>query len=347
MIKLKRRFLQERRSSSCPKKSLRTVRFFVGDRRMTDSKRTINAATALYGIMGNPVHHSLSPFVHNTLFERFKINSVYMAFPVERNSLGLAFEAMRAMGMRGANITIPFKEEAVGFVDEIPEDLDRCVGAINTVVNRNGQLHGYNTDSTGFLVALKEELGFNPEAKKILVLGAGGAARAVVFALARAHADEIIIHNRTVDRAEGLSDYVSGYFPEIEIDVIPTIDLADSKKPDLVVNATSYGMTPPSVSCDPKGIGPHSAGETDGGVKAIQGSPFDLRLLTHKAGVYDVIYSPAETPLLKQAKKLALPHANGLGMLAAQAALSFELWTGEKEGVREAIREALKKCFIS
>ena len=290
---------------------------------MSETKGPINAETSLYGIFGNPVTHSLSPLMHNAAFNRFQMNAVYMAFQVEENCLGLAFEAMRAMGMRGANITIPFKEDAVNFIDEIPEDVDRCVGAINTIVNKNGQLYGYNTDGTGFLVALKEELGFNPAGKKVLVLGAGGAARGVVFALARARADEITIHNRTMERAEGLSDYVSGHFPGTEIDVMDNMDLVDDKKPDLVVNATSLGM------------------------KNRDGSPFNLDLLTHKASVYDLVYSPLETPFLKQAKKLGLPHANGLGMLAAQAALSFELWTGEKEGVREKMLEVLKKCFTS
>ena len=290
---------------------------------MTESKVKIDAHTALYGIFGNPVRHSFSPLIHNALFDRFNINAAYLAFEVERHSLGLAFEAMRAMGMRGVNITIPFKEEAVNFIDEMPEDMDRCVNALNTVVNRDGQLYGYNTDVSGFLIGLKEDLKFNPEAKKAFVLGAGGGARAVVFALARAHADEIMIYNRSTERAEGLCDYVSKYFPETAIDVIEDPGLADGRKPDLIVNATSLGMK-----------------EKDAAV-------FDLKLLTHKTSVYDLVYSPSETPFLKQAKKLGLLHANGLGMLAAQAALSFELWTGEKEGVRETMLEALKKCFTS
>lgn len=288
---------------------------------MNNLQLTINAQTQLYGILGNPVRHSLSPMIHNSLFEKLKINAVYLAFEIEKNSLGLAFEAMRGMGMRGANITIPFKEEAVNFIDEIPEDVDRRIGAINTVVNRDGGLFGYNTDMAGFLMALKEELGFNPEGKKILVLGAGGAARAVVFALARTHADQILIHNRSEGRAEGLSDYVSEYFHETEIDVIPSLDLADEMHPDLVVNATSSGMKEPDVA------------------------PMDLRALSRPVCVYDLIYSPIETEFLKQAKTLGWPRTNGLGMLAAQAALSFELWTGKKEGVREDMLEELKKCY--
>ena len=290
---------------------------------MNPPQITVNAQTHLYGILGNPVHHSLSPLLHNTLFKQYQINAVYMAFEVDKNSLGLAFEAMRSLGMRGAHITIPFKEEALDFIDEIPEDVDRCVGAINTIVNRDGQLYGYNTDGTGFLIALKEELGFNPEGKKILVLGAGGAARGVTFALARAHADAIMIYNRTRERAEGLSEYVAGYFPETDIEVVESLKTASDKMPELVVNATSLGM------------------------KKGDASPFDLHNLKGPASVYDLIYSPGETPFLKQAKELQLPHANGLGMLAAQAALSFELWTGEKTGVREAMIEALKKCTLS
>ncbi len=283
----------------------------------------INAETHLYGIIGNPVNHSLSPLIHNTLFQRLKINAVYMAFEVEKNSLGLAFEAMRALGLRGVNITIPFKETAINFIDEIPENVDRRVGAINTIVNRDGQLYGYNTDGTGFLIALKEELSFNPQGKKILVLGAGGAARAVVFALARAHADRIMIYNRTQERAKGLSDYVAEHFPETGIEVLENLEMISTKKPTLVINATSLGM------------------------KTGDKSPMDLHRLNHSVSVYDLIYSPNETPFLKQAKALHWPYANGLGMLAAQAAVSFELWTGEKTGVREAMHEVLKKCITS
>ncbi len=289
---------------------------------MNNLQYTVNAETRLYGILGNPVHHSLSPLIHNTLFRQFQINAVYLAFEIEKSSLGLAFEAIRSFGMNGANITIPFKEEAIDFIDEIPEDVDRCMGAINTIVNHKGQLYGYNTDGVGFLVALKEDLGFNPEGKKVAVLGAGGAARGVIFALARAHADSIMIHNRTLERAEGLTELVSRHFPESDIETIDDPQTISASKPDLVINATSVGMN-------------------------SKQSPLDLKTLSHKASVYDLVYSPAETPFLKQAKQLQLPHANGLGMLAAQAALSFELWTGEKAGVREAMLEVLKKCITS
>jgi len=152
-----------------------------------------------------------------------------------------------------------------------------------------------------------------------LVLGAGGAARAAVFAMARSRAKKIWIYNRTLERAQGLMDYATTYFPETEIDLPLAADDLKHEKIDLVINATACGLQP-----------------TDG-------SAFDLRKLGSKPAVYDLIYSPAETALLKQARELGLAAVNGLGMLAAQAALSFELWTGEKDGVRQAMMETLKK----
>ena len=274
----------------------------------------------VYGIFGNPVAHSLSPHLHNTLFKALGINAVYAAFPVERHSLGMAFEGIRALGIHGVNLTIPFKEEALSFIDEIPEDLDRCVGAINTVVNRDGKLFGHNTDGRGFLTAVREELDFNPEGKEILVLGAGGAARGVGSALAIAHAEKLWFSNRTFSRAEGLAEYLTRYFPETEIKALDSPENLSTHNINLVVNATSCGM------------------------RAADPSPFDFRFLKGKTAVYDLIYSPVETVLLKDARRLGFPAANGLGMLAAQAALSFELWTGHHDGVREKMLETLKTC---
>jgi shikimate dehydrogenase len=220
------------------------------------------------------------------------------------------------------NVTIPFKEEAASLVDEIPEDLDRCVGAINTIVNKEGMLYGYNTDLIGFLTDLKESLNFNPEGKKILVLGAGGAARAVVFALGRAHAEKILVHNRTFDRAESLISYALDYFPETDIDALENIaDIKNEKKIDLVINATASGM------------------------KGDTSVPMDLKLVNGNPAVYDLVYSPAKTPFLKEAEKMGFATSNGLGMLAEQAALAFELWTGKKEGIRDLMLETIKKCL--
>ena len=283
-------------------------------------KMPIDAATQVYGIFGSPVGHSLSPLIHNSQFKRLKMNAAYLAFEVSPDSLGLAFEAVRSLGIRGVNLTIPHKEDALNFIDEIPEDVDRCVGALNTIVNRDGKLYGYNTDVPGFLVALKEELSFNPEGKSALVLGAGGAARGVVSALARARAERIFVHNRTLERAEGLRDYFAVFFPETELEAVADADVLKGEKIDLVVNATSLGM------------------------KHGDGLPMDLKGLSKQPRVYDLVYSTKLSPFLEEAKKLGLSYANGTGMLAAQAALSFGLWTGQKEGVRESMLEALKQC---
>lgn len=285
-------------------------------------KMPIDAGTQVYGIFGSPVRHSLSPLIHNSQFKRLEMNAVYLAFAVTPHSLGLAFEAIRSLGIRGVNLTIPHKEDALNFIDEIPEDVDRSVGALNTVVNRDGKLYGYNTDVPGFLIALKEDLSFNPEGKSALVLGAGGAARGVVSALARAHADRIFVTNRTLERAEGLRDTLGVFFPETELEAVADAACLKDEKIDLVINATSLGM------------------------KEGDALPFDLKMLSEETRVIDLVYSPRLSPFLQEAKKLGFPYANGTGMLAAQAALSFELWTGQKEGVRESMLEMLKQCHL-
>ena len=282
----------------------------------------IDAKTRLFGIFGNPVAHSLSPLIHNTAFKRCGIDAVYLAFCVDPDSLGLAFEGMRSLGIGGVNITIPFKEDVVNFVDEIPEDLDRLTGAINTVVLKDGELLGYNTDGPGFLYALRNELSFKPEGKDVLVLGAGGASRAVVFTLARQHADRIFIFNRSRERARGLAEYASQYFPGTEISALESPEDLPAKKLDLVVNTTPCGMK----------------GDPD--------LALDWGLIAEPKAAYDLVYTPALTPWLAGAKKLGIPHANGLGMLAAQAAISFELWTGRKDGVHEMMREVLSTCRL-
>jgi shikimate dehydrogenase len=277
----------------------------------------IDSQTQLYGIFGDPVEHSLSPSLHNAVFQKLGMNAVYMAFHVASDSLGLAFEGMRSLGIRGVNVTIPHKEDALNFVDDIPEDVDRLTGAINTVVHKDGQLLGYNTDGPAFLTALKEELSFNPDGKEAMIIGAGGAARGVLFSLARAGAERIFIFNRTRERSQGLAEYAAQYFPETEIEPLRSLEDLPSKL-GLVVNATPCGM------------------------KGNKDLPFDWNLIKTPAAAYDLVYTPRETPWLTAAKREGIPHANGLGMLIEQAALAFELWTGKREGVREAMREAVK-----
>lgn len=282
---------------------------------MTPDAR-IDASTRLYGVLGNPVKHSLSPRLHNAAFRERGLNATYLAFEVAKEGLGLALEGVRALGMGGVNLTIPFKEDAMSFVDEIPEDIDRCTGALNTIVNRDGQLYGYNTDGPGFLLSAREDLGFDPRGKSVLVLGAGGAARGVAFALAYAGVERLWVLNRSAGRSAGLAEQLAGHFPETEIESPVAADDVEGNKVDLVVNATPLGLR----SGDP--------------------APYDLRRLKKAAAVADLVYGPEENALARAARSLGLPYTDGLGMLVAQAALAFELWTGEKD-VRPAMRRAV------
>ena len=285
-------------------------------------EQKIDNRTQLYGIFGNPVEHSLSPILHNAVFKKLGMNAVYLAFKTAPESLGLAFEGMRSLNIRGVNITIPFKEEVLGYLDEIPEDLDRLTGAINTVVLKDGGLFGYNTDRPGFLAALTTELSFHPSGKDVLILGAGGAARGVLFALAHLGVERIFIHNRSHGRAHSLAEHAAQYFSETEIISVASLAELPLKSMDLVVNATSCGMA---------------------GNRSL---PLEWKNIKTPAAAYDLVYTPQETPWLREAKKMGIRCANGLGMLTEQAALSFQLWTGQKEGVREAMREAVASCKL-
>ncbi len=280
---------------------------------------SLNSETALYGILGHPVRHSLSPLLHNALFKKHHINAAYLAFEPDPASLPLAFEGIRSLGIRGVNVTIPFKEEAENLCDEVPEDIDRASGAVNTIVNRNGELYGYNTDGPGFILSLKEDLSFDASGKTALVIGAGGAARGVAFALGKAGAEEVLILNRSAERARGLQEFASGYFTETEFRAAENEDALRAEKIDLVVNATSLGM---------------HAGDA---------LPMDLKKLKQKAAVLDLVYAPAKTRFMDEAVKLGFANAGGLGMLTGQAALAFTLWTGISEGVRESMMEELNK----
>ncbi len=282
-------------------------------------KSQIDGKTQVYGILGNPVRHSLSPLMHNALFGQHNINACYLPFEIEKGSLKLTLEAIRVLKIKGVNITVPFKEEAAALVDEIPDALDRSIGAINTVTNQDGKLLGFNTDVTGFVTALKTDLNFSAQGKSVLVLGAGGSARSVVFASAREEASEIWIHNRHPERAEKLAEYTRGFFPMRSIQALT--DLKTMPKVDLVVNCTSCGL------------------------KAEDPCVFDLDILKGKPAIYDLIYSPRQTKLLESAGDRGFPRANGLGMLATQGALSFELWMGKKKGTRDTMQKALKKCL--
>jgi len=264
------------------------------------------AAAKLFILFGDPVAHSLSPAMQNAALQAAGIDGLYIPWRVQSAGLPAAFASLRGMdNFGGANVTVPHKEQAVALVDTLTPEA-AAVGAINTVVSRDGRLLGANTDGLGFLRSLREEADFPPRGKSVVILGAGGAARSVAFSLAEAGAAPIVIINRTAERAQSLAEFINRTIGTTALgvglhDPRISISLRDCA---LMVNTTSVGLHPN----DPSPIAPH--------------------LLQPGALVYDLIYRPRETALLREAKRRGCRVIGGLGMLLYQGALAFELWTG-------------------
>lgn len=264
----------------------------------------------LAGVMGWPIEHSLSPRVHGYWLEHHRVDGVYVPLAVAPRDLERALTALPALGFRGVNLTLPHKERALGLCHEA-DDLARRIGAVNTIVVRDGKLIGSNSDGFGFLENLKAGApGWRPEAASAVVLGAGGAARAVVAALIDAGAPQVRIVNRTRPRAEALAASLGG-----------AISVHGWKQRNallagagLLVNTTSLGM----------------AGQP----------PLDLDLggLPRDAVVSDLVYAPLMTPLLEAARARGNPLVDGLGMLLHQARPGFEAWFGSRPEVTDALR---------
>ncbi len=281
----------------------------------------IDGRTAIFGIFGSPVSHTFSPILHNAVFERHQRNAVYVPFEVHPDVLYAAVDALRSISIGGVNVTLPHKEKILHLLDEIPRDLDRAIGAINTVAVKKGLLYGYNTDGPGFLWDLKDQFAFDPRGKTVLMAGAGGTARALAFTLMNEGCSTLYVSNRTLERARGLEGYLKGFFPQASVEVIAETDELEGEELDLVVNATACGMK-----------------ETDP-------YPLDPRFLEKTRLVYDVIYSPRETRLVLEARARGLRASNGIGMLIHQASLAHAIWFPEVDGqeVTRVMRDAYEK----
>ena len=269
---------------------------------------SLTGRTGVVCILGDPIAHSLSPVMQNAALQEAAIDAVYVPFHVTAVDLEASLDGLRRMNIIGGNLTIPHKEAAMPFVDRLDDDA-RVIGSINTIVNRNGELIGYNTDGSGLLQALYEDLDFDVKGKKVLLLGSGGACRAAVVALGRAGADWVGIANRTEDRAakllSGVAKTLLGTtFAHYHLDE----GLAERlpHQVDLLINTTSVGMTQDAFAF------PVENYVRPGG------------------GVYDMVYGREETPLVRKALLSGLHAADGLGMLAAQGELAFNLWFGQK-----------------
>lgn len=280
----------------------------------------ITGKTKTLGIFGYPISHTLSPAMHNAVIKALGLDMVYLPFEVKPSSLKEAINGIKSLGIIGVNITIPHKEAVIRFLDDISEEA-RLVGAVNTIVNKDRKLVGHNTDGSGYIASLKEELGFNPKSKRIIIIGAGGAARGILVALAIKKPKAITVANRTLSRAVSLIKTFKEKFSDTKFEAIGIDDKMlkmSFNSADLLVNTTSVGM------------------------KQSKALKIPLETLPKVAIVSDIIYNPLETALLKKAAKLGLATHSGLGMLIHQGARSFKLWTGFDAPIEVMRRAALK-----
>ncbi len=280
----------------------------------------IDGKTKITGIIGNPIEHTCSPVMQNAAFSKAGLNWVYLPFLVrEEREVGQALNGLKAIGCQGLNITMPYKRSVISFMNELTFQA-QVAQAVNTVQFTDGKLIGYNTDGQGLVDSLREEASLELAGETVLLIGAGGAARSIAVALATAQAKEIIIVNRTLDRAKNLAGIISSNFSNTTIKTLLPGDediIEAFKVSRLIVNATSVGML------------------------TNPGLPIDANEVSHRHVVYDVVYEPLETAFLKAARLRGAKTINGLAMLLYQGARSFTIWTGKPAPLKE-MKEALK-----
>ncbi|ARK29290.1 shikimate dehydrogenase [Halalkalibacter krulwichiae] len=259
----------------------------------------------VFGILGHPVGHSMSPIIHNDAFEKIGIEARYHAFDVDPDQVKEAIEGIRALKITGCNVTVPHKIAVMKYLDEIDSEAEQ-IGAVNTIVNQNGKLVGYNTDGRGYVKSLLDETSIDLANMKVLVIGAGGGARGIITALLRQGIGHLTITNRTISKAELLIDLAATFDTPAEALEKQVVE-EKLNEFDVIINTTSVGMSP-----------------------NVDESPLSLDRLKEETIVSDLIYNPLETKLLKEAKAKGAQTLNGIGMFVNQAALSFEHWTGQK-----------------
>jgi shikimate dehydrogenase len=275
----------------------------------------ISGKTHIYAVIGDPIEHTLSPTMHNAAFEHLNLNMVFLAFRVTPDHLEHAVKGVRALGIRGLNVTMPHKNSVTMFLDEADASV-RFLHAANTILNQDGRLRGFNTDGVGAVKALKNN-GVELAGKKALLLGAGGAAKAIAFALAR-EVEDLCILNRDATKARDLASLLEPWGKRIVADELsPTNICTHLQDSDLLINATSVGMAP-----------------------NVHESLIDPHWLKPRLCVMDIVYNPVETKLIRDAKAADAKTVNGVEMLLYQGAASFEIWMGCKAPV-DVMRAAL------
>jgi shikimate dehydrogenase len=284
----------------------------------------------LFGLLAHPAGHSLSPVMHNKAFAELGLPYYYHPFDVRPEDLPQAVSALKIMGIKGVNVTIPHKERIIPLLDELDPEAE-AIGAVNTVIlTSDGRLIGYNTDGAGYVQSLQKETKIDLTKSRVLLLGAGGAAKAIGVYLLKEGAAELVIANRTGEKAEKLAGHLDRYMKskqlgQASVSVMDWSQLRGSKALDfqLVINTTSVGMWP-----------------------HVDQMPVELKGLCTSAVVSDIVYNPYETLFLKQAKGQGAQIHHGLGMLVYQGALAFKLFTGYEAPVNimeEAVRQFMKQ----
>ena len=282
----------------------------------------ISGKTRVCAVIGDPIEHTLSPTMHNAAFEHLKLDFVFLAFRVTSDELENAVRGACALGIRGLNVTMPHKNSVTEFLDEADPAV-KFLGAANTILNQSGRLKGFNTDGVGALKALKQN-GVNLAGKRVLLLGAGGAAKAIAFSLAK-EVDELCILNRDAVKARELASVLEPFGKKIVGNELSPKQLQQElQDSDVLINATFVGMTPYA---------------SDSLVKPDWLKP--------ELTVMDIVYNPVETKLLRDARASGAKVINGVEMLLYQGAASFEIWTGCKAPVDVMRKAALKQISAS
>ena len=272
--------------------------------------KSITGKTKLIGLIGNPIEHTISPQLHNTISGMLDIKLTYVPFRVNPEDLEYAVKGLKALNFLGFNVTVPYKKDVMKYLDENTREA-LLMGAVNTVKNIDGTLYGYNTDAEGFSRSFKEEAGTGFRDKTVLLIGAGGAARSIAVKIAFEGAKKLYIANRTLKKAQELASLINENVKYLASSLsYEDKDFFDIfYKSDIIINTTSAGMYP-----------------------NISESPVDLNTCRFNSNqiVYDVIYNPLKTRFLSEAEKNGCKIINGLGMLLYQGIAAYEIWTGVK-----------------
>jgi shikimate dehydrogenase len=279
----------------------------------------ISGKTRVCGVIGDPIEHSLSPTIHNAAFRHLGLDFVFLAFRVKAADLENAVRGMRGLGIHGLNVTMPHKSTVTAYLDTMDPAV-KFLGSANTILNRDGKLSGFNTDGVGALKALREN-GIALAEKTLLLLGAGGAAKAIAFSLAK-EVGELVVLNRATEKAQELAERLTRTLGKKVVGGALTPDaVADNlQDSDVLINATSVGMNP-----------------------AANQSIVPLQLLRSDLTVMDIVYNPVETKLAKDAKAAGARVISGVEMLIHQGAASFEIWTGHEAPIEVMRNAALNK----